>query len=318
MAKRFPWLRRLLEAIIAVALVYLGFRFFRENGSNATVVLAALQQAQIAGILVGLLILTIITLINGKLLIYAYRAIGKEVPLGKAVSAYMRRYFLSPFVPGGYWVAQYAKAGELRIEASRNDHLFGSTLFALSTQGGFLLVLVPALVLAGAAFPSNGFVLTAVTIFSWAAIVGGGIGYLTRHEVFGRLRTWLQPHVGDVDISRIYRTLIPAALVHTGYIALFWLSALSLGAQVSVGTAAAAYLVSVMVMTVAPLFQGAVLVEYLIGLTLQQAGMDRDTAIAVALIFRGFQFWLPVVVGGFLVLWDTAKHSHKHVTQFLS
>lgn len=318
MAKRFPWLRRLLEAIVAVALVYLGVRFFRENGSNATVVLEALGAAQLPGLILGVLILTIVTLINGKLLIYAYRAIGKEVPLGKAVSAYLRRYFLSPFVPGGYWVAQYAKAGELRVEATRNDHLFGSTLFALSTQGGFLLVLVPALVLAGAAFPSNGLVLTAITIFSWVAIVGGGIGYLTRHQVFGRLRTWLQPHVGDVDISRIYRTLIPAALVHIGYIALFWLSALSLGTQVSLGTAAAAYLVSVMVMTVAPLFQGAVLVEYLIGLTLQQGGMDRDTAIAVALVFRAFQFWLPVAVGGVLVLWDTAKHGRRHVEAFLS
>ncbi|MDQ3780833.1 MAG: flippase-like domain-containing protein [Chloroflexota bacterium] len=74
-----------------------------------------------------------------------------------------------------------------------------------------------------------------------------------------------------------------------------------------------AYVVGMVFLLVAPVFQGIGFVEVSIAVALQRLGVPPATAIGATLLCRVGELWLPLAAGLALQLSETARRSHAHV-----
>jgi uncharacterized protein (TIRG00374 family) len=88
-----------------------------------------------------------------------------------------------------------------------------------------------------------------------------------------------------------------ALLVEVVSVATLYVVARSLHAEVRFETALVGYAVSLLFAMVAVTPGGVGFVEASLGVLLVSFGVDRHTAIAVALVYRFYEFWIPLALG---------------------
>src|SRR6266513_2937149 len=75
------------------------------------------------------------------------------------------------------------------------------------------------------------------------------------------------------------------------------------GLPASLAASAVAYIVSVLLMIVSPFLRGLGAVELSMVYILSLYGYQPVNALAITLLYRLFEFWLPLVAGFFSYLW---------------
>lgn len=310
---RINW-RSLLQTAFALLLMVLGVMFFVRNRGEVSDVAQAFQHAH-PGYLIVALGAAIITVIAQSVAIrYAYRAIEKTIPLRETVALYLKRFFLSPFIPGGFSVAQYTLTKDLEHhEISTAEHAFASTAYVVASISSYLIILIPVVFLISRTFFNQSSIIYTVAR-DLAVLVSFAILLLIlfRPYVSHWIRKWLKPHIGHFHTKPILQATLTSLLVDLSGIVMLWSSVHSLGLNLHFSVAAAAYILTVLVLTISPLFQGLVVVEGVLTLFLGEAGIPPSNALAGVLIFRGFQMWLPIIVGGIVYAWP---YLHKARTQ---
>lgn len=108
------------------------------------------------------------------------------------------------------------------------------------------------------------------------------------YEVISHMKQHLRSHVVP---------LVYALGVEILSVAMLYLTALALHADVNFATALVAQRMSLLFSWIAITPGGLGLVEASLSVLLVSFGLDGDRAIAVALSYRVFQFWLPVLLG---------------------
>ena len=131
----------------------------------------------------------------------------------------------------------------------------------------------------------------------------------------GKLYHWVQkkfpkfiPSIDELFAANIstrdfvFTVLISLAVECCGILHIF-IAANALGLPASLSASAIAYIVSVLLMIISPFLRGLGAVELSMVYILSLYGYTPVNALAITILYRLFEFWLPLMAGIFSYLW---------------
>src|SRR5258708_29272944 len=105
--------------------------------------------------------------------------------------------------------------------------------------------------------------------------------------------------MGEQQIQRrhLYKTVFVSLLIEFVGVAHLYVSILALGFTPSLPAAFIGYVVMVILLIASPVLRGLGAIELSVAFILKQYGIPMVGAASITLLFRLFEFWIPLFVG---------------------
>ncbi|WP_315814815.1 phosphatidylglycerol lysyltransferase domain-containing protein [Paraflavitalea speifideaquila] len=210
--------------------------------------------------------------------------------------------------------SQIRKAGFSKIQVYQASGLFGfASLLTVVVVGLPVVILLPFMVKQVQPGYMVGGLVIMVLLLGTLALAIRSIAQK------GKLYLWLakkfpkaMPQLDDLFSARVdLQQYTGAILFSTGVevcgILHLYLAMLALGLPASLMAVATAYTAGVLMMVVSPFLKGLGAVEISLVYVLQQFGYPLQQALAVMVLFRVFEFWLPLLAGLVAFAWKGRK-----------
>lgn len=302
------------KEIIAVLVILLAFTFFRSQRKELKSIGIQLQSADTNWIITGIIITGIYVLLQAIMYIKSFKAIGLNLNLQDAFELFLKRNFLSVFLPAGgisslaYTTTQlrkkkfnatqihqasaiYAYVGLLTvfiigipviIYTLWNNHNFGNAWVSLVVLG----LLLGAVYMVFRSFRHKGF-LYQFTSKKFPSIISN------IDEIFS----------GEVNRKYLIETVIYSTLIEFCGIAHVFIAMYALNLSHSFEAAAIGYTISVVIMIISPFLRGLGAVEFTMIFIFEAYGYNHSQGLGITLLYRVFEFWLPLLLGIFAFIW---------------
>lgn len=310
-------LRKLLarwwKPAFTVLLLGLCLLFVRQEGPQLAEALRLIPQTPMLVAGVAAVVTGVYLLLNGLIYVYGFRSAGARVPLAEAIQLWLRRNFLSVFLPAGGVAALAFYNRPLRRETPTRPALTeqqiytGALVYIVVGYGSLLVVALPVLALGlGKGVLNNAYasvlallalILGAVAI--WRSFRTQGRVYQLGERYLPQFMASLEPlRTQSLNRTELLRALLASVGIELCGIAHVGLAAWAVGHPVSISVALTAYVVATLFFALSPVLRGLGAVETSLTLVLTRlGGMDLPSALAATLYYRVFEFWLPLVLG---------------------
>lgn len=302
------WLSWLIGAAIFGAVVIATLQV-----SDATEFVRLLERVDLRWVLVAAVAQTVTYLAESQVWRGVTGAAGSRLPLSTAYQLSIAKLFVDQAVPtGGLSGTLVYVEGLRRIGVARSVAISGVVVDTFSYYCAYALCVAAALVIAVAQRNINGpiaaiAVLFAIssTVFAVAVLMQFGWksgplrGTLERHRmlrrVLGLLRD-IDPRLAH-DPRLLTRAIGWQLSIQMLDAATVWLLLLALGAPTDPRAVFTSYMFSALFRTLSVSPGGLGTFEAASVVILRTAGVPIETAFAATLLFRGLNFWLPMVPG---------------------
>ena len=300
--------------ILAVLFLLVGIFFFRSERRELRSLEQQLGAASTTWLWTGVGVTILYILLQSGMYVASFKAIFTRLPWTNAIELFLKRNLLSIFLPaGGISSLAYSPNSIRRNGLSRMQVHQASGIYAFVGLLTVFIVGVPVLIYS--LLHSGNILRTGQSLIILFLILAAA--YLIFHSFRqkGKLYQWVQkkfpkfiPSVDELFSANINTrdlastVLLSLAVECCGIVHLF-IAAKALGLPASFGASAIAYIVSVLLMIVSPFLRGLGAVELSMVYILSLYGYSPVDALAVTILYRFFEFWLPLVVGCFSYLW---------------
>ena len=303
-----------LWKVILTLLFILFFVYFIKNEHlEINNIVREVKRANQFYVLLGIMITLIYLVFQGLLYVYSFRTIQIKFDLFSAVILFLKRNLISVFIPAGTFSSLTFFNKELeKNKISRIQAYYGSYLFAVASMVSVVLVAIPVLIYL---FVHHGYqklesvaffvlvLLVAFLLYLVYSVLKKGFVY----EIINRYRPdWIIiiEEIRSQDFK--LRTFISACLISflieiTGIIHLY-IALKAIGVAPSVEASMAGYVIMVLLLSVSPFLRGLGAIEVSMTYLLVKYNYSLVDAAASTLLFRFFEFWLPLVFGVFAFL----------------
>jgi phosphatidylglycerol lysyltransferase len=282
--------------------------FFREQRIELFRIKDELGKSDPFYIILGIIITGIYVLAQAQMYVHSFRALNKNLPLGSALRLFLKRNLVSVFLPAGGFssLAFFTKEAEDHGISKSNIHL-ASTIFGLC---GILSVVVVGIPVLGIAllFTQLGTVeilsfiflllLTAAMIFLIYSIAKKGVAYRWLSRMRPSISTILDDMIDQkINRKQFWLTLLVSVVIEIIGILHLYIAMKALGLPASWPAAIIGYMVMVVLLIASPFLRGLGTIEVSLTFLLQQFGFPILAAATITLLFRFFEFWLPLLAG---------------------
>ncbi len=307
--KHFYW-----REILAVLFLLIGIYFFHQQRHEVSTIIPYLHQADKGWLLVAAIITFIYILFQSGMYVNSFGAIGQKLSLKLSIELFLKRSFLSVFLPGGGVSAlAYVPKNVKRTIKDKLQIYQASALFGFA---GVLSTFIISIVVVVSSFgttkkdtsqTTTGLILLAAFIFALLYLM-----YAVRKEK--QVFRWLQKKYpksatrvkeiagADVKVGSYLLAIFSSIGVELCGIAHLYISMLAVHAHPSLQAAGLAYVISVLLTVASPFLKGVGAVELSVAYILGTFGYSAVEALAITLVYRTFEFWLPLLCGLFSFL----------------
>src|SRR5882724_10628531 len=300
--------------ILAVLFLLVGFFFFRSERRELHSLAYHIQTANPAWIWIGIAVTALYILLQSAMYITSFKTIGCRFSLSTSVELFLKRNFLSVFLPAGgisslaYSPASIRKSGLTKMQVHQ-----ASGIYAFVGLLSIFIIGVPVIIYSlvqTKSFQNAGisllalFVILAVLYFIFYSFRKKRMLYQWVLKKFPRFIPSMDELFSASIAVRpfIFTVFVSSGIECCGILPLF-IAGKALGFSVSLSVCAIAYIVSVLLMIVSPFLKGLGAVELSIVYILTLYGYPAVNALAITILYRLFEFWLPLVAGFFSYLW---------------
>lgn len=304
--------------LLALLMLLLAIVFFRDECRELHQLIPELKQVSIEWLflLAALSIATVAC--QGGIYRSSFAAIGLLLKFGYGMGLFLKRNFLSVFLPaGGVSALAYAPREIRRAEYTKIQVHQASGLFAFAGLLSFFIVAIP--IISYAVTTKNQFGnswIGLVIILLLMTIIVGVVQSLRKKKFiyqyiekkFPQWITGLQElFTADLTAKKYSGAVLYSAGVELCGILTVYTAMLALGQPASLGAAASAYVISVLITLISPFMRGLGAVELSMVYVLEQFGYSSVTAFSITIIYRVFEFWVPLISGFFSFAWRGRK-----------
>ena len=306
------------QEILAVLILFLAFVFFRSERKEMASILPQLYHAKPFWIVAGVLLTGVYILLQAAMYMASFRAVGVKLKLSDAIELFLKRNFLSVFLPaGGISSLAFTPRQLQRKNYDKNSIHQASAIFGFI---GILTVFLVGIPVVGyAAFVNKDFE------DSWIWLSGVGVFIAAVFWLVYSLRTkgtfyqFLEKHfpkkissideflAGEIQKKYFYLTIFISTLIEFCGIFHLLIAMFAFGATGSFSAAAVGYTISVLLMLVSPFLRGLGAVEFTLIYILANFGFSHSEGLGITLLYRVFEFWLPLLLGLFAFIWNGRK-----------
>ena len=300
--------------ILAVLLLLVGIYFFRSQRHELLSLQEHLGNSQPQWIVAGVIVSILYVLFQAAMYRSSFAAIGSSLQWPHAIDLFLKRNFLSVFLPAGgvsslaYAPSYLKKNGINKVQTGQ-----ASAIYAFVGILTVFIIALPVLVISifqQSRIENTLEGLIGITVFL-AVIV-----WIVRSV---RKKAWLYQQVNNrfpkiihsvdeffsVNISNKQGilTVVHSLFIELCGIAHIYIACKALGLPASLEASAIAYVLSVLLMLFSPFLRGLGAVELAMVFVLQSFGFSAVNALAITVLYRFFEFWLPLLAGLFSFLW---------------
>ena len=246
--------------------------------------------------------------LQGLMYVFSFAAARTKISLLDATILFIKRNLISVFLPAGGITSLAFFTGPVERKGVKKSQIhFASTIYAFTGILTVVIVAIPAFVysifkgaIGSGEFYALGFlvILIAGLVLLYRSIISKGPMY----RLFVRLLPASEVFLNDIIDSTINRKKVLLAIgvsmiIEIAGIAHLYVAMAALHFDPSFYAAVLAYIVSVIFLVVSPFLRGLGAIEVSMAYVLIRLGFGNVEAISITLLYRFFEFWLPLLAG---------------------
>lgn len=291
----------------ALFMVLAAWFIFHQKHELNTVRLV-ISDANTYWILAGLGLVFFYIFIQGVMYVTSFGSIDVRLKLWDAIILFLKRNFISVFLPAGAVssLAFFSNAIEKK-GITKTQVYFASSIYAFVGILSVVIVAIPAFLFAVAG--------GGIGMGKWYALAGVITILLLFVYIYyslirkGKLYSWIirvfpkaELFIEDVKNNKINRkqfayTVLVSVLIEFVGIAHVYISMVALNFPASLATSIIAYIIVVIFLIISPFLRGLGAIEVSMTYVLLHSGYNNIEAVSITILFRFFEFWLPLFTG---------------------
>jgi phosphatidylglycerol lysyltransferase len=300
--------------ILAILFLLVGIFFFRSERRELNTLQYQIASARSMWVWLGISVTVIYILLQSGMYVTSFRAIGTKLSWSNAIELFLKRNFLSVFLPaGGISSLAYSPNSIRKNGLTKMQIHQASGIYAFVGLLTVFIVGVPVLIYS--LFQAKNIVHTGQSLIILFLILAVVYLVFRSFQQKRKLYQWVQkkfpkliPSIdelfsADISTKQFAYTVLFSLLVECCGIFHLYIATKALGLPASLAASAIAYIVSVLLMIVSPFLRGLGAVELSMVYILSLYGYTPVNALAITVLYRFFEFWLPLVAGIFSYLW---------------
>jgi phosphatidylglycerol lysyltransferase len=298
----------ILQFFLAALFIGLGIWFFHHEEAEISKVRDELADAAGLFVLLGIVVTGVYIITHGFMYRSAFAALDEKITLKAGIVLFLKRNFISVFLPAG-GVSSLAFFTDVieKTGISKTKIHFASSLYGFTGIVSAVFVAVPVFIYGITTRNVSGdewiallsvVFLIAALYFLFRNITGKGIIYRLVQRYFPSIEVY----INDIDSGSINRKRLTGCLIYSLIIEVWgifhlYIAAHALGIPIGLMACASGYIISVVFMIISPFMRGLGAVEFSLGFTLTRFGFTMIEAISTTVLYRFFEFWLPIAAG---------------------
>ncbi|MBI1343607.1 MAG: flippase-like domain-containing protein [Terrimonas sp.] len=296
------------KEVIALLMLLLAYVFFRSERRELGLIVPQLERANSFWLLTGLCVTAIYIFFQTGMYVLSFKSIGASLKFLHAAEMFLKRNFLSVFLPAGGVSALAYTPSKLRKEGlNRMQSHQASGLFAFAGLLTIFIVGLPVITysLTGTNSFKNAWwgLLVILAIIFFLVLISRslkkkGKAYLLVEKIFPKLMPSIDELFAANVNSKSYAGVIGYSVgVECTGILHIYIAMLAMGVHPSFEASAVGYVVAVLLMVISPFMRGLGAVELSLVYILELFGYSSLEAISITVLYRLFEFWLPLALG---------------------
>jgi lysylphosphatidylglycerol synthetase-like protein (DUF2156 family)/uncharacterized membrane protein YbhN (UPF0104 family) len=315
------------KLVLTLLMLGVAVWFVRSEGPELARAIYLLPDTSFLTGLLAASVTALYLILSSYMYVGSFAAAGGKLSFSKAAKLWIRRNFVSVFLPAGGVSAMAFYNRPLRDALTREQIYIGSFVYVLAGYGSLLLVALPVLAF-GLPLPGLSVGGPVLVVVALVLLVALGVWSYRKAGVVRRLLEKYAPSlVRDLDALSgqsirpryIWATLLASVGVELCGIAHVALAIHALGGDTGFFLALNTYIAATLLYAFSPALRGLGAVEVAMTFVLIRYGhMKEAPAVAATLYYRIFEFWLPLVVGLFSFFWQKGNLFLRMLPVFLT
>jgi phosphatidylglycerol lysyltransferase len=302
--------RMAAQFILTLLFIALGIWFVKHEKAELHEVIYALSGSLWQYILLGITMTIAYIILQGLMYKASFAALKTKVSLGSMIVLFLKRNFISVFLPAGGVSSLAFFTNEIEKKGITKSQIhFASSVYGFVGILSVVIVAIPAFLYAllkGRLEFGELMVLTGViALLIFVVLLFRSV---TKDSKIRRLLTKYFPSItvlldefrnNKINNRQLLLTIFFSVIIELAGIAHLFIAMAALKLNPSVFAAVIGYLVSVLFLIISPFLRGLGAIELSMTYILTKFGYSNVEAISITLLYRFFEFWLPLVAGIF-------------------
>lgn len=282
--------------------------FFNHEKTELQSVSKTIFSAKPIWIIAGLGLSVFYIFIQGLMYISSFSAVNARISVRDSVILFLKRNFVSVFLPAGGISSLAFFNGPIEKKGiTRTQMYYASSIYAFVGILSVIIVALPAFIFAVPAKNiGSGRIYALLCIILILVCIYLAFKSIIKKKLLYRWITKVYPDsivlIDDITNNKINKrsfinTIVISVIIEFTGIAHVYVSMAALHVVPSVSSAILAYIIVVLFLIISPFLRGLGAIEVSMTYILTQTGYSNIEAISVTLLFRFFEFWLPLFAG---------------------
>lgn len=290
--------------------LFIGFAvwFFNHEKTELSNVGKVLFEADRFWIGAGLILFILYILLQGFMYVTSFAAINASVNIGDALVLFLKRNFISVFIPaGGITSLAFFSSSIEKKQISKSQIYQASFIYAFVGILSVVIVAVPAFIFAITGSNAGitrwlgltGAVLILAFFYGlYVSVINKKAAYNFLIKIYPKAEVFIEEVINnEVILKYFFYTILVSVIIEFTGIAHVYISMKALNIVPSLPAAIISYIIVVLFLIVSPFLRGLGAIEVSMAYVLMHSGFSNVDAIAITLLFRFFEFWLPLIAG---------------------
>ena len=294
--------------LLAALFIAVGSWFFKHEQPELGQIKSILKTSSVAWILTGIIITLFYFVLQGFMYKMSFATVGKKVRISSTILLFLKRNFISIFMPAGGVASLAFFTDEIEEEGDSKSKIhLASSINAFSGILSVIAVAIPIVIYALARGVSGSAeILALITMMLMVALIYAAYRSVEKKKLLFRIIVRAVPSAEvfideifshSIDRKHLVYTILVSVIIDITCIFLIFVAMMALGLKASLFYAMLGYLASIFSALVSPFMRGLGAVELSMSFILAKLGYSGVEALAITLMYRFFEFWFPLLAG---------------------
>ena len=296
------------QFILTLFFIALGVWFVKHEQAELGEVKRVLISSNWQLVVLGLIVTFIYILLQGAMYVTSFASVRGKVSLKSATFLFLKRNFISIFLPAGGISSLAFFTNDIENKGVTKSQIhFASTIYGFVGILSVVLVAIPVFMYAlfiGSIGTSEWYALFAVVVLIvsvyglYRIIIAKKFLYSWLLKVWPTLEVLIDDfRSNSVNRTQFVLTILLSVVIDIVGILHLYIAMMALQLTPSIFGALMGYLIAVLFLIISPFLRGLGAIEVGMSYALVQLGYTNVEAIAITILYRFFEFWLPLFAG---------------------
>jgi phosphatidylglycerol lysyltransferase len=298
----------IIQFIFTIFFIGLGIWFIRHEESELQNVRNIVFTSNGYWVISGILLSFFYLFLHGFMYSESFKSIGCKITIWRGTLLFLKRNFISVFLPAGGVSSLAFFTGDIEKEGITKTQIhLASSIYGFIGILSVIVVAIPAFI--------YGLIHNSVGGDEWIALLAVLIlivalyfiyrSLINKKLIFNLVKRFVpsvEVYIDDLRTNRInkvrfFTSLFFSILIEFSGIIHLYIAMKAMGAEPSWFSAILGYIVAVVFLVISPIFRGVGPVEVSLTYVLTRFGFTTVEGIAITILYRFFEFWIPLFAG---------------------